>query len=73
MTIFQEGVQDIDSAAIMDVILLTQYFDTISEIGTSKNRGTNVIFYTLLVFFVQLKKKRSKPWTLIFFILLMGP
>lgn len=44
VTIFQEGVQDIDSAAIMDVILLTQYFDTISEIGTSKNRGTNMIF-----------------------------
>lgn len=42
--IFQEGVADINSHDIMDVILLTQYFDTMKDIGTSTTRGTNMVF-----------------------------
>lgn len=41
---FQEGVPGVDSKTVMDLILVTQYFDMMQHIGTSKTRGTNTIF-----------------------------
>merc|ERR1712146_63782 len=41
---FRQGVPEADSKAVMDVILLTQYFDMMQAVGTSKNRGTNTMF-----------------------------
>jgi len=41
---FQKGVQGVDSKTVMDLILVTQYFDMMQHIGCSKNRGTNTIF-----------------------------
>jgi len=41
---FREGVPEADAKDVMDVILLTQYFDMMQQVGCSKNRGTNTIF-----------------------------
>jgi len=41
---FQKGVKGVDSKTVMDLILVTQYFDMMQHIGCSKNRGTNTIF-----------------------------
>lgn len=41
---FKEGVPEADAKTVMDVILLTQYFDMMQNVGTSKNRGTNTVF-----------------------------
>ena len=38
--IFQEGVPDADSNTVMDLILLTQYFDTLKDIGSAPNSHT---------------------------------
>jgi len=39
---FQAEVSDINSKDVMEMMMMTQYFDTMKEIGTSKN--TNTIF-----------------------------
>lgn len=39
---FQEGVKDIDAKTVMDLIMLTQYFDMMKDIGTAPNRGTTI-------------------------------
>jgi len=39
---FQEGVKDVDSKTVMDLIMLTQYFDMMKDIGTAANRGTTI-------------------------------
>merc|ERR550514_2389801 len=41
---FKEGIPEVDSKAVMDLILVTQYFDMMQAIGASKTRGTNTIF-----------------------------
>jgi regulator of protease activity HflC (stomatin/prohibitin superfamily) len=41
---FQEGVADVSSKDVMDLIMITQYFDMMHHIGTSKSKGTNTIF-----------------------------
>lgn len=44
VNIFQEGVAGVDSKTIMDLIMITQYFDMMEKIGCSDNRGTNTLF-----------------------------
>jgi len=44
VNIFQEGVEGVDSRTIMDLIMITQYFDMMEKIGCSENRGTNTLF-----------------------------
>merc|ERR1712224_177074 len=44
VNIFREGVDNVQPSEVMDVILLTQYFDTMKDIGCSDSRGTNVVF-----------------------------
>jgi len=41
---FQEGVADVCSKDVMDLIMITQYFDMMHNIGCSPNKGTNTIF-----------------------------
>jgi len=40
---FQQSNTSVDAKEVMDLIMLTQYFDMMQHIGTSKN-GTNTIF-----------------------------
>jgi len=42
--LFQEGVQGVDAKTVMDLIMITQYFDMMEKIGCSKNKGTNTLF-----------------------------
>jgi len=42
--LFQEGVQGVDAKTVMDLIMITQYFDMMEKIGTSKTKGTNTLF-----------------------------
>lgn len=44
VNIFQEGVDGIDARTVMDLIMITQYFDMMEKIGCSENRGTNTLF-----------------------------
>jgi len=44
VNIFQEGVDGIDARQVMDLIMITQYFDMMEKIGCSENRGTNTLF-----------------------------
>lgn len=44
VNIFQQGVAGVDAQTIMDLIMVTQYFDMMEKIGCSKNRGTNTLF-----------------------------
>jgi len=41
---FKEGVTDVNSKDVMDLIMITQYFDMMNSIGTTQNKGTNTIF-----------------------------
>lgn len=41
---FQEGVSDVSSKDVMDLIMITQYFDMMHNIGCAPNKGTNTIF-----------------------------
>lgn len=41
---FQEGVTDVNSKDVMDLIMITQYFDMMHSIGCSPTKGTNTIF-----------------------------
>lgn len=42
--LFQEGVQGVDAKTVMDLIMITQYFDMMEKIGCSKTKGTNTLF-----------------------------
>ena len=42
LEIFQKGVEGVTAKEAMDLVLITQYFDTIKEIGA--NNRTNTIF-----------------------------
>jgi len=42
--LFKQGVEGVDSKTVMDLIMITQYFDMMQQIGCSKTRGTNTIF-----------------------------
>merc|ERR1712048_1256865 len=42
--LFQQGVQGVDAKTVMDLIMITQYFDMMEKIGCSKNKGTNTLF-----------------------------
>jgi len=42
--LFQEGVKDVDAKVVMDLIMITQYFDMMEKIGTAKSKGTNTLF-----------------------------
>jgi len=42
--LFQEGVKGVDAQTVMDLIMITQYFDMMEHIGTSKTKGTNTLF-----------------------------
>jgi len=42
--IFQEGVPGVDARAVMDLIMITQYFDMMEKIGCSDARGCNTLF-----------------------------
>jgi len=42
--LFQEGVPGVDAKTVMDLIMITQYFDMMEKIGTSPSRGTNTLF-----------------------------
>merc|ERR1712079_978208 len=44
VNIFQEGVAGVDAKTVMDLIMVTQYFDMMEKIGCSENRGTNTLF-----------------------------
>merc|ERR1711879_875922 len=44
VNIFQEGVSGVDARTVMDLIMVTQYFDMMEKIGCSENRGTNTLF-----------------------------
>merc|ERR1719277_2306282 len=44
VNIFQEGVAGVDARTVMDLIMITQYFDMMEKIGCSENRGTNTLF-----------------------------
>merc|ERR1719219_1229737 len=39
---FQEGVKEVDAKTVMDLIMLTQYFDMMKDIGTTPARGTTI-------------------------------
>lgn len=41
--LFQEGVADVSSKDVMDLIMITQYFDMMHSIGTAE-KGSNTIF-----------------------------
>jgi len=40
---FNEGVSDVDTRTVMDMMILTQYFDTLREVGASDKSHTLVI------------------------------
>jgi len=42
--IFQEGVRGVDAKQVMDLIMITQYFDMMEKIGCSENKGCNTLF-----------------------------
>jgi len=42
--LFQEGVKGVDAQTVMDLIMITQYFDMMETIGCSKSPGTNTLF-----------------------------
>merc|ERR1719419_452467 len=42
--LFQEGVQGVNARTVMDLIMITQYFDMMEKIGCSDTRGTNTLF-----------------------------
>lgn len=42
--LFQEGVPGVDAKTVMDLIMITQYFDMMEKIGCSPSRGTNTLF-----------------------------
>merc|ERR1712173_464508 len=44
VNIFQEGVAGVDAKTVMDLIMVTQYFDMMEKIGCAENRGTNTLF-----------------------------
>merc|ERR1712117_836803 len=44
VNIFQEGVSGVEARTVMDLIMVTQYFDMMEKIGCSENRGTNTLF-----------------------------
>jgi len=44
VNIFQEGVDGVDARTVMDLIMITQYFDMMEKIGCSEKRGTNALF-----------------------------
>lgn len=44
VNLFQEGVSGVDARTVMDLIMVTQYFDMMEKIGCSQNRGTNTLF-----------------------------
>merc|ERR1712117_396020 len=44
VNLFQEGVSGVDARTVMDLIMVTQYFDMMEKIGCSTNRGTNTLF-----------------------------
>lgn len=37
---FSESVHDVDQKAVMEMMLMTQYFDTLRDVGTSPNTHT---------------------------------
>merc|ERR550514_286948 len=41
---FRGNIEEVDAKQVMDLILVTQYFDMMQAIGTAENRGTNTIF-----------------------------
>jgi len=44
VNIFQEGVAGVDAKTVMDLIMVTQYFDMMEKIGCAPNKGTNTLF-----------------------------
>merc|ERR1719334_2901699 len=44
VNIFQEGVPGVDARTVMDLIMITQYFDMMEKIGCSESRGCNTLF-----------------------------
>lgn len=42
--IFQEGVPGVNPQTVMDLIMITQYFDMMEKIGCAETRGTNTLF-----------------------------
>merc|ERR1712046_564902 len=42
--LFQEGVQGVDAQTVMDLIMITQYFDMMEKFGCSENKGCNTLF-----------------------------
>jgi len=44
VNIFQEGVDGVDARTVMDLIMITQYFDMMEKIGCSEKRNTNALF-----------------------------
>merc|ERR1712173_70355 len=44
VNIFQEGVSGVDARTVMDLIMVTQYFDMMEKIGCSETKGTNTLF-----------------------------
>merc|ERR1712083_1146616 len=44
VNIFQEGVSGVDAKTVMDLIMVTQYFDMMEKIGCAPNKGTNTLF-----------------------------
>jgi regulator of protease activity HflC (stomatin/prohibitin superfamily) len=42
--LFQDGVPGVNSKTVMDLIMITQYFDMMEKIGCTKNKGTNALF-----------------------------
>jgi len=44
VNLFQEGVSGVDARTVMDLIMVTQYFDMMEKIGCSTKRGTNTLF-----------------------------
>jgi len=42
--LFQEGVPGVNSKTVMDLIMITQYFDMMEKIGCTQNKATNALF-----------------------------
>jgi len=42
--LFQEGVPGVNAKTVMDLIMITQYFDMMEKIGCTENKATNALF-----------------------------
>ena len=43
---FQKALQDVDPQEIMQFVLMTQYFDTLTAIGANENNNTVMVPHT---------------------------